>query len=73
MISVLQSGFEQRFKAHWIGNNYWRRDYRANDIRQTNIPDVRIQFRAELLGDEFKLLQKHSGLPFTEALIDRIM
>jgi hypothetical protein len=72
-LSVLQSGFEQQFKSHYIGNGYWRRSLEGNDIRQTNVPDIRIQFRAELLGDEFRSLQKHAKLPFTDALIDRII
>lgn len=152
--SVLQSGFEQQFKAHFIGNNYWKRSlegqgrsstaqqhaarrrlvhlrsraalrgalvavgatrYRSaaaagsgprahcpsflfvrvdlavarglsrngtraqlqtlpgNDIRQTNLPDIRIQFRSELLGDEFRSLHHHTKLTFDESLIDRIM
>jgi len=71
--SVLQSGFEQQFKAHFLGNNYWKRSLQGNDIRQTNLPDVRVQFRAELLGDEFRMLQHHSGLVFDDSLIDRII
>lgn len=101
--AVLQSGFEQRFKSHFIGSGYWKRSLEGNDIRQvrrrdgwdgegacgpwdslrlfglsfspvqTNVPDIRIQFRCELLGDEFRMLQKHASLPFTDALIDRII
>jgi AMP deaminase len=71
--SVLQSGFEQQFKAHWIGNNYWKRSLIANDIRQTNVPDMRIQYRAELLGDEFRMLHHHTKLVFDDSLIDRII
>jgi hypothetical protein len=45
----------------------------GNDIRQTNVPDVRIQYRAELLGDEFRMLHHHTKLVFDDSLIDRIM
>lgn len=45
----------------------------GNDIRQTNLPDIRIQFRSELLGDEFRSLHHHTKLTFDESLIDRIM
>ena len=44
--SVLQSGFEHRFKAHFLGNNYWHRGVAGNDLRQTNVPAMRVQFRA---------------------------
>jgi len=71
--SVLQSGFDQKYKVHWIGNNYWKRGLVGNDIRQTNLPDIRVQYRAELLNDEFRALKKFSGLPFDETLVDRIM
>ena len=45
----------------------------GNDIRQTNVPDIRIQYRAELLGDEFRMLHHHSKLSFDDSLIDRLM
>jgi AMP deaminase len=73
VFSVLQSGFEQQFKVHFLGNNYWKRSLQGNDIRQTNLPDVRIQFRAELLGDELRTLHHHTKLVFDDSLIDRIM
>jgi AMP deaminase len=54
--SVLQSGWEHRFKARWLGNNYFLRTTAGNDIRQSNIPNIRIQFRWESLSGEFQLL-----------------
>jgi len=68
--SVLQSGFEHRFKAHWIGNNYWHRSTQGNDIRQTNLPDIRVEFRWELLSDELSLLSRHAGEELSHDLID---
>eukprot|EP01006_Ploeotia_vitrea_P042180 TRINITY_DN66612_c6_g1_i1.p1 TRINITY_DN66612_c6_g1~~TRINITY_DN66612_c6_g1_i1.p1 ORF type:complete len:367 (-),score=197.78 TRINITY_DN66612_c6_g1_i1:56-1156(-) len=51
--SVLQSGFESGFKAHWIGPNYWKTNtVEANDIRMTNLPNSRFEFRLELLDEE---------------------
>ena len=56
MNSVLQSGFEHPFKQHFLGNNYalnteisrpgtqYYREY-LNDIRQTNVPDIRVRYR----------------------------
>jgi hypothetical protein len=37
------------------------------------VPDIRVQFRAELLGDEFRSLQKYSGITFDDSLVDRII
>ena len=54
--SVLHSGFEHPYKVHWLGNNYWLRTVDSNDIRCTNVPDVRIQFRWEALYQEHALL-----------------
>ena len=35
--SVLQSGFEQQYKAHFIGNNYWKRSLEgANNTHNTH-------------------------------------
>lgn len=48
--SVLQSGFEHRFKVHWIGNGFWKRTIEGNDIRCTNVPDIRIQVRRTSLN-----------------------
>lgn len=61
--SVLQSGFEHKFKAHWLGNEYWKRSVEGNDIRCTNVPDIRIQFRSELLREEIQFIADVSGLP----------
>ncbi len=70
--SVRQSGFEHRFKAHWLGNNFWRRDVNGNDIRCTNVPDIRVQFRYELLYDEHATLASLAGRDPDLGLIDPI-
>jgi len=60
--SVLQSGFDHELKAHWIGNNYWIRSILGNDINQTNVPNIRIEFRLSLLNDEMTFMQHHTQL-----------
>lgn len=57
--SVLQSGFEPRFKAYWIGNRYHAADADANDIHKTNMPDIRLEFRHELLEEELDFIDGH--------------
>eukprot|EP00808_Paulinella_micropora_P019542 g9322.t1 len=70
--SVLQSGFPHKHKARWIGNNYWRRHVSGNDIRQTNVPSIRIEFRLELLATELgfisQYLKEHIGLEMLDPL-----
>lgn len=66
--SVLQSGFEHQFKAHWLGNNYFVRSVDGNSAFATNVPSIRIAFRLETLDDEYKFLSEFSGLPATKEL-----
>jgi len=54
--SVLISGFEKRLKRYWLGPHYTRDGVDSNDIRRTNVPDIRIAFREETLLHEFNLL-----------------
>jgi AMP deaminase len=68
--SVLQSGFEQKFKVHWLGNHFWERTVQGNDIRCSNVPDIRIQFRWEMLHKEHSTLATFSGHPLDLSLID---
>ena len=46
--SVLQSGFENSFKRHYLGANYLLPGAEGNDIRQTNVPDIRLKYRYEI-------------------------
>ena len=55
--SVLQSGLEYRFKRHFLGREFHRPGALGNDIRQTNVPNIRLQFRAEQLANEMKLIR----------------
>jgi len=47
--SVLQSGFEHPYKAHFLGDDYLN----SNDITQTNVSDIRILYRKERLQAEW--------------------
>ncbi|CAG9534475.1 unnamed protein product [Cercopithifilaria johnstoni] len=50
--SVLQSGFEDKVKVHWLGPNYKEEGVVGNDVSRTNVPDIRVSFRHETLVDE---------------------
>ena len=49
--SVLQSGWERRYKLHFLGQDY-------SDIRETNVPKIRLLFRSETLAAELDLLDR---------------
>ncbi|OQR98173.1 AMP deaminase 2 [Achlya hypogyna] len=56
--SVLQSGFEHPFKQHFLGKSYHLPGSDGNDIRMTNVPDMRLDFRHETLQNEFHQLRE---------------
>ncbi len=51
--SVVQSGFEHRFKLHWLGPYQKLPSAFGNDIEKTNIPNLRVQYRYEQLANEW--------------------
>lgn len=57
--SVVMSGFEHEFKRYWIGPNYLREGVAGNDIKRTNVPNVRIAYRHETLLDELTNIFRH--------------
>jgi len=54
--SVMISGFEKSRKKFWLGPKYSKGGVEGNDIRRTNVPDIRVAFREETLLNEFELL-----------------
>jgi AMP deaminase len=50
--SVLQSGWERRYKLHFLGQDF-------SDIRETNVPKIRLMFRAETLHGEMKSIDRN--------------
>ena len=50
--SVLQSSFEPCVKAAWLGPNYRLAGVAGNDIRKTNLPNLRVQYRHAMLHEE---------------------
>lgn len=51
--SVLQSGWERKFKLHFLGKDYC-------DIRETNVPLIRLIYREETLQFEKDYIMKHA-------------
>lgn len=54
--SVLMSDFTHEVKQHFIGANYLREGVAGNDIKRTNVPDIRVGYRYETLCNELKAL-----------------
>jgi AMP deaminase len=50
--SVLHSGFPHQVKMHWVHRHYWKMGPEGNDIQKTNVPNLRMRFRAETFYDE---------------------
>lgn len=54
--SVLMSGFSHKVKISWLGAGYMREGPDGNEIRRSNVPDIRLAFRHETLCDELQLI-----------------
>jgi AMP deaminase len=39
-------------KMHWVHQRYWKMGPEGNDIQKTNVPNLRMRFRAETFYDE---------------------
>ncbi|XP_005801389.1 AMP deaminase 2-like isoform X2 [Xiphophorus maculatus] len=54
--SVLMSGFSHKMKSYWLGPDYIREGQESNDIRRTNVPDIRVAYRYETMCEELNLI-----------------
>ncbi|XP_056622235.1 AMP deaminase 3b isoform X1 [Triplophysa dalaica] len=54
--SVLQSGLSHQEKKHFLGENYLQDGPEGNDIRRTNVAQIRMAFRHETLCNELSFL-----------------
>jgi AMP deaminase len=39
-------------KMHWVHREYWRIGPEGNDIQKTNVPNLRMRFRADTFLEE---------------------
>lgn len=53
--SVLMSGFPEPFKRHWLGAGFEREGVEGNDVRKSNVPDIRVAYRFETLVEELDM------------------
>uniref|UniRef100_A0A8D3BV27 AMP deaminase n=1 Tax=Scophthalmus maximus TaxID=52904 RepID=A0A8D3BV27_SCOMX len=54
--SVLQSGLSHQEKKHFIGVNYLKDGHEGNDIRRTNVAQIRMAYRHETLCNELSFI-----------------
>ncbi|XP_076012425.1 AMP deaminase 3 [Genypterus blacodes] len=54
--SVLQSGLSDQDKMHFLGMNYLKDGPEGNDIRRTNVAQIRMAYRHETLCNELSFL-----------------
>ncbi|XP_039605325.1 AMP deaminase 1 isoform X1 [Polypterus senegalus] len=54
--SVLQSGLSHEEKVHFLGENYMKEGPEGNDIRKTNVAQIRMAYRYETLCYELGLV-----------------
>eukprot|EP01135_Chromosphaera_perkinsii_P004418 Nk52_evm21s280 gene=Nk52_evmTU21s280 len=52
--SIVQSGFEKTLKKKWLGEDYEKPGSEGNDMRKTNVPNIRAAYRYETLLDELR-------------------
>lgn len=43
-------------KSYWLGPHYLKEGQEGNDIRRTNVPDIRVAYRFETLCEELNLI-----------------
>ncbi|GAA5803832.1 hypothetical protein EDC94DRAFT_582172 [Helicostylum pulchrum] len=58
--SVIQSGWEDQIKRHWIGHEWYKPGVEGNDMQKTNVPNIRVAFRHETLKEELDSLRRYA-------------
>ncbi|KAI9248330.1 hypothetical protein EDC94DRAFT_624973 [Helicostylum pulchrum] len=58
--SVLQCGWEDEIKRRWVGQEYSKPGIQGNDMKKTNVPDIRVAYRYETLKEELNALRRYA-------------
>jgi len=58
--SVVMSGFPTWVKKHWLGKNFRKEGVNGNDVKRTNVPDIRVAYRYETLSHELDLITENA-------------
>jgi len=54
--SVMMSGFTDSVKKRWLGPNYKKEGVEGNDVKKTNVPDIRVAYRYDTWAYELELI-----------------
>eukprot|EP00030_Apusomonadida_sp_AF-17_P007641 a842310_27.p1 GENE.a842310_27~~a842310_27.p1 ORF type:complete len:776 (-),score=337.39 a842310_27:17-2320(-) len=75
MHSVRQSGFEHQVKVAWLGPQYLEPGHRGNSINKTNVPNIRLCFREEMLSIERALVASEGlvSTTFESGVLQRVL
>lgn len=57
-------------KSHWLGPNYTKEGPEGNDIRRTNVPDIRVGYRHETLCQELALITQAVQSEMLETIME---
>jgi AMP deaminase len=68
--SVLQSGWENKIKKHWIGRSWYEPGVAGNDMKKTNVPNIRVAFRHETLMEELNMLSRYAYRTSSETAME---
>nr|XP_043893826.1 AMP deaminase 2 isoform X1 [Solea senegalensis]XP_043893827.1 AMP deaminase 2 isoform X1 [Solea senegalensis] len=68
--SVLMSGFSHEAKSYWLGPKYFMEGQEGNDIRQTNVPDIRVAYRYETMCEELNLITQAIRTDELETIVE---
>ncbi|CAF4357223.1 unnamed protein product [Rotaria sp. Silwood2] len=55
--SVLMSGHSDQVKKAWLGQQYKEPGLSGNNICRSNVPNIRIAYRYEVLCEELQLIK----------------
>lgn len=71
--SVLQSGFESCLKTLWLGNTYLLDNALSNNINKTNVPDIRVKYRYDMLSRERLWVNSLGKASFHSSILSNIL
>ncbi|XP_052338588.1 AMP deaminase 2-like [Oncorhynchus keta] len=65
-----QSTFCPQVKSYWLGPHYIKEGQEGNDIRRTNVPDIRVAYRYETMCEELNLITQAIRTDELEAITE---
>ncbi|KAF8467784.1 hypothetical protein BDZ91DRAFT_793449 [Kalaharituber pfeilii] len=70
--SVLQSGFEGAIKARWLGTDYQLPGVAGNNMDKTNVPNIRVAFRHQVLMEELAMIDRYASISLPQSFTQHV-